>query len=160
MNMVYASICFYLPQFLKKILFILFLGRGEGREKEWERNISVWLSLVHPQLETWPATQACALTGNRTGDPLVHWLVQNSLSHTSQGSSLIYFFSALEFSKYRSFTSLVKSIPRYFIFLLAKINEIFSQFLFLIFHCWCTKMCLVSEYCLCIPFFCWIHLLG
>ena len=49
--------------------FYLFLDIGEGREREWERNISVWLSLVHPQLGTWPATQACALTGNRTGDP-------------------------------------------------------------------------------------------
>ena len=36
---------------------------------------------------TWPTTQACALTGNRTSDPLLHRLVLNSLSHTSQGSS-------------------------------------------------------------------------
>ena len=34
---------------------------------------------------TWPATQACALTGNRTGNPLVHRPVLNPLSHTSQG---------------------------------------------------------------------------
>ena len=54
----------------KKILFIYFLERGKGKE-ERERNISVWLPLMCPQLGTWPATQACALTGNQTGDPLV-----------------------------------------------------------------------------------------
>ena len=32
----------------------LFLERGEGRE----RNISVWLPLVHPLQGTWPANQA------------------------------------------------------------------------------------------------------
>ena len=39
-------------------------------EKERERNINVWLPLVYPLLGTWPATQACALTGNWTHDPL------------------------------------------------------------------------------------------
>ena len=47
----------------------LFLERGEVREKERERNINVWLPLACPQLGTWPATQACALTGNGIGDP-------------------------------------------------------------------------------------------
>ena len=28
----------------------------------------MWLLLVHPLLGTWPAIQACALTGNPTGD--------------------------------------------------------------------------------------------
>ena len=37
--------------------------RGEGREKERERNID-WLPIAHPQVVTWPATQACALTRN------------------------------------------------------------------------------------------------
>ena len=50
----------------------LFLERGEGREKEKERNISVWLPLTPHLLGTWPATMACALTGNRTGDILVY----------------------------------------------------------------------------------------
>ena len=40
-----------------------------------------------PLLGTWLATQACALTGNRTSDPLVHRPALNSLSHTSQGPS-------------------------------------------------------------------------
>ena len=43
--------------------FYVFLERREGREKE-ERNINVWLPLARPQLGTWPATEACALTGN------------------------------------------------------------------------------------------------
>ena len=62
----------------------LFLERGEGREKERERNFSVWLPLTHPQLGTWPTTQVCALTGNRTSDPLVQPGL-SPLSHTSQG---------------------------------------------------------------------------
>ena len=39
----------------------LFLERGVGKEKQRERNISVWLPVVCPLLGTWPATQACAL---------------------------------------------------------------------------------------------------
>ena len=69
----------------------LFSETGEGKEKERERNISVWLPLACPPLGTWPATQACALTGNRTSDPLVHRLVLNPLSHTSQGSFSFFF---------------------------------------------------------------------
>ena len=64
----------------------LFLEKGEGRE-ERERNINVWLPLAWRQLGTWPATQAWALTGNGTGDPVVHRPALSSLSHTSQGSS-------------------------------------------------------------------------
>ena len=47
---------------------------GEGREKERERNINMWLPLTWPPLGTWPTTQACALTGNGAGDLLVHSL--------------------------------------------------------------------------------------
>ena len=63
-----------------------FIFRGEGREKERERNIYVWLPLMRPLLGTWPTTQACALTENQTGDPLVSRLMLNPLSHTSQGA--------------------------------------------------------------------------
>ena len=45
------------------------------------------LPLRRPQLGTWPASQARALTGNRTGDPSVHGLsfdVRMATSHTSQ----------------------------------------------------------------------------
>ena len=38
-----------------------------------------------PQLGTWPATQACALTVNRTGNSLVRRPALNPLRHTSQG---------------------------------------------------------------------------
>ena len=62
----------------------LFLERGEGKEKERERNIKMWLPLVYPLLGTRPATQACALTGNPTNDPLLHSLALDPLSHTSQ----------------------------------------------------------------------------
>ncbi|XP_053773295.1 putative serine/threonine-protein kinase PRKY isoform X4 [Desmodus rotundus] len=59
--------------------------RGGGKENERKRNIQVWLPLGRPLLGTWPATHACALPGNQTGDPLVHRLVLNPLSHTIQG---------------------------------------------------------------------------
>ena len=69
--------------------FYLFSFR-ERREKERERNINVWLPFTWPPLGTWPATQACALTENRTGDPLVHSPCSiNLLSYTSQGCTLV-----------------------------------------------------------------------
>ena len=46
----------------------------------------MWFPLLPPLLGTWPATRACALTGNQTGDPLVHRPTLNQLSHTSWGS--------------------------------------------------------------------------
>ena len=74
----------------KKDFIYLFLERGEGRETERERHINVWLPLVCPQLGIWPATQACALTGDQTSHPLVHRPMLNPLSYTSQGlNSLI-----------------------------------------------------------------------
>ena len=44
----------------------------------------MWLPLACPPLGTWLATQACALTGNRTSDPLGHSPTLNPLSYTSQ----------------------------------------------------------------------------
>ena len=42
--------------------------------------------LLHTWLQgTWPAIQACVLTGNQTSDSLVCRLLLNPLSHTSQG---------------------------------------------------------------------------
>ena len=66
--------------------FYLFISREKGKEKERERNISVWLPVTCPLLGTWPATQACALTGNQTRDVLIYRPALNPLSHTSQGS--------------------------------------------------------------------------
>ena len=63
--------------------------------KEREGNINMWLPLVCLLLGTWPATKACALTGNRTGDPLVHRPVLNPLSRTSQGYHSIFFWLPL-----------------------------------------------------------------
>ena len=75
----------YIFEGFKKSFIYLFLNRGEGREKERERNVSVWLPLVRPLLRTWPTTQACALTGNRTSNSLVCRPALKPLSHTSQG---------------------------------------------------------------------------
>ena len=70
--------------FFLKILFI-FEDRGrEGETLVCERYIDR-LPLSHPQMGTWPTTQPCALTGNRTGDLLVPRWVLNPLSHTSKG---------------------------------------------------------------------------
>ena len=60
---IYLESTFYL--FIFNDFIYLLLERGEGREKERERNINVWLPLVHPL--TWSTTQACAQTGNQTG---------------------------------------------------------------------------------------------
>ena len=74
----------------KKYFIYLFLERGEGKEKERERNINVWLPLVPLSGgPTWPTTQACAQTGNLTGDPLVCRPTLNPLSHTSQGQFVL-----------------------------------------------------------------------
>ena len=77
-----------LKVFFKDFIY-LFLERGE--EGEREGNINVWLPLVCPLLGTWPATQACALTGNQTSDPSVCKLALNPLSHTSQGNRVFFY---------------------------------------------------------------------
>ena len=69
----------------------LFLERGEGREKERERNINGWLPLTHPLLRTWSATQECALTGKQTGDTLVCRLANKTLSYGKPEPYLIIF---------------------------------------------------------------------
>ncbi|KAF6119697.1 hypothetical protein HJG60_010145 [Phyllostomus discolor] len=87
-----------LNQFISPVFFFLFfkhftylfLEGGEAREEERERSTSVWLPLLCSQQGTWPATQACALTGNRTGDPSVHRPTLSPLSHTSQGSPVFF----------------------------------------------------------------------
>ena len=83
-----------LPIFLKDFID-LFLETGERKEKERERNINVWLPLVQPSLGTWSATQACALTGNRTSNALVHRHTLNPLSYTSQGWSPLPIFNQI-----------------------------------------------------------------
>ena len=73
----------------KDFIYLFSERREGGRETSvCERNINR-LPLAHPQLGTWPTTQACALTGNRTGELLVRRPAPNLLSHTSQGTVLI-----------------------------------------------------------------------
>ena len=81
-----------MSHFLKDYIY-LFLEKGEGREKERERNIDMWeihwLVASHTaQMGTWPATQACTLTGNRTSNLSVCRQPLSPLSHTSQGEPL------------------------------------------------------------------------
>ena len=49
------------PYFFKDFIY-LFLERGEGREKEREKNINVWLPVALSLLGTWPTARA--MTGN------------------------------------------------------------------------------------------------
>ena len=86
--------CFPIPIYMCVCIYIFIEGKGQkkkGRET-WmcERYIN-WLPLMHPLLGTWPETQACALTGNRTGNSLVHRLTLSPLSHTSQGRFPIFY---------------------------------------------------------------------
>ena len=74
----------YLFWFLRFYLFI-FRERGREGDREEKKHQCVVASHTHPLLGTWPKTQACALSGNLMGDPLVHRSVLNPLSHTSQG---------------------------------------------------------------------------
>ena len=67
----------YWSYFFLLFIFIYFLER--------EGSVNVWLPLIHPLLETWPATLACALIGNRPGNLLVHRPTLNPLSYASQG---------------------------------------------------------------------------
>ena len=63
--LVYDAVYFFNQEELCDHFFKdLFIFRWEGREKEKERNISLWLPLMCPPQWTWPAIQACALTGN------------------------------------------------------------------------------------------------
>ena len=65
-----------------KFLFIYFQREKKGGRKKHQHVVASWVS---PPSETQPATQACALTGNWTGDPLVRRPALNPLSHTNQG---------------------------------------------------------------------------
>ena len=70
--------------------FYLFIFREWGREGEREgEKHHVWLPLEQPLLGTRPTTQACALTANQTGNPLVCRPALNPLSHTSQGKTSV-----------------------------------------------------------------------
>ena len=72
-----------------KILFIYFYREGkDGRRRE--RKTSMCGCLSNDPYTRYLTRNPCALTGNWTGDPLVHRLVLNPLSHTSQDSHLLH----------------------------------------------------------------------
>ena len=73
--------------FFKDVFIFLFIfrQRGRKREREGEKHQCVVAFHAPPYWGPGPATQACALTGNQTGDPLVRRLALNPLSQTSQG---------------------------------------------------------------------------
>ena len=61
----------------------MFRGKkNEGKKHRCERNID------RLTLACWPATQACAPTGNGTGGLLVCGMAPNPLSHMNQGWTL------------------------------------------------------------------------
>ena len=69
--------------FFFKILFLYFYREQKARRQRG-RETSMCERLVASLRQPRPATQACALTGNRTGDLSVHRSAVNPLSHTSQ----------------------------------------------------------------------------
>ena len=71
--------------------FYLFIFRERGREGKRGRQTYIYqLPLTRPLLATWPATQACALTGNRTSD-LSQSSTQSTEPHQPRQNLLIFF---------------------------------------------------------------------
>ena len=70
----------------KKIFIFDFRERGWERERGRETSIGC---LLYTSQGTEPATQACVLTENQTGDLSVLGMMPNQLSHTSQGQTCI-----------------------------------------------------------------------
>ena len=62
-------------------------GEREGEKYWYARETVIDRSpLIHPQPGAWPTAQACALTGNQTGDLWVCEMMHNPPGHTSQGN--------------------------------------------------------------------------
>ena len=81
--MITNVIVFYLFLFFQRFYLFIFRQRGRVGERKGEKHQCVVASSA-PLLGVWPTTQACALPGNRTGEPLIHRLILNPWSHTSQ----------------------------------------------------------------------------
>lgn len=73
--------------FFKDFFFTDFLERrARGREiNQCESEKHVWAALCPPTTGDPAAAWACALTRNLTGNPSVHRMTPNKLSHTGQG---------------------------------------------------------------------------
>ena len=72
--------------FFKKYFIYIFLERGKRRERGRETSMCGCLSHAPNWVGAWRTTQACALTGNWAGDPLVLKPALSPLILTSQGS--------------------------------------------------------------------------
>ena len=90
--------------FLKKILFIF---RERGKEGESKKHWSV--ASFMPPIGDLACTQTCALTGNLTGDLLVHRPALHPLSHTSWDFPGSYILSIPILSRY--WISTLDSLP-------------------------------------------------
>ena len=72
------------PGFRKYFIY-LFTLRPKGKEGESEGDNHQLVASHTPAAGTWPATQACALTGNQIGNLLVSRAALSPVNHTSQG---------------------------------------------------------------------------
>ena len=73
-----------IPDVLKRFYLLISREREREGEREGENHQCAVVS-VRTELKSWPATQACALTGNRTSVPLVQRPPLNPLSHHQPG---------------------------------------------------------------------------
>ena len=80
----YLRITSYLYFIFKDYIYFIFREWGREGERQGKKYQRVVASCT-PLPGTWPATHACALTENRTGDPLLRRPTCNPLSYTSQG---------------------------------------------------------------------------
>ena len=81
--------------------FYLFLDRGEGVRKRGRETSMCGCTRAPPTGDlAYNPVKACALTGNWTGDSLVHRPALNPLSHTSQDLPPFYLFFSGVFSCY------------------------------------------------------------
>ena len=83
----HENACLFIDLFFKDFIYFYTEGRGERKRG---RETSMRGCLMHPLLGAWSSIQAYALTGNRTGDPLVHRSALKSTEPHRPGL-LIYF---------------------------------------------------------------------
>ena len=79
----FISWVYFFLFFFFKVLFI-FRGKG-GRKRGRTTSMCGYLSCA-PYWGTWPTTQACALTGNQTSNPLLRRPILSPLIYTNLGT--------------------------------------------------------------------------